>query len=133
MYAIVTAESELATEGKKIYQRSGVWVWRAKLTEAEGRTIFVGGLPYEADNVDVKRYFGWYGNCAVDIKWPRGFGFVHYADTAAAAACLRDKGTHFICGSEVDVKPYERRLTTGADEWRTPRKNFARKSEPHTL
>ena len=55
--------------------------------DAEGRKIFIGGLPFDADNRMIEDDFGKYGEIEDiylptdrDTGKPRGFGFVTYKD-----------------------------------------------------
>eukprot|EP00966_Prymnesium_polylepis_P064714 1501250-Prymnesium_polylepis.1 len=55
--------------------------------DAEGRKIFVGGLPFEADEGMIREDFGKFGEVEdiylptdKETGKPRGFGFVTYKD-----------------------------------------------------
>jgi len=72
------------------------------------RKIFVGGLSHKSTTQTLCEYFQHYGTIvdAVVLRWPdgrsRGFGYVTFADVAAASATL--EVAHKIFGGEVDVK-----------------------------
>lgn len=62
--------------------------------DAEGRKVFVGGIPYGVDHQDIRSDFGRYGEIE-DVYLPtdretgklRGFGFVTFRDTIGAEEC----------------------------------------------
>lgn len=72
------------------------------------RKIFVGGLGHKLSTQGLRDHFSKYGTIvdAVVLRWPdgrsRGFGYVTFADLAAASAAIRE--SHEIGGREVDVK-----------------------------
>lgn len=72
------------------------------------RKIFVGGLAHKTTTQNLRDYFGHYGSIvdAVVLRWPdgrsRGFGYVTFAETAAASLALKE--SHQVGGREVDVK-----------------------------
>lgn len=72
------------------------------------RKIFIGGLAHKTTTQHLRDSFGRFGSIvdAVVLRWPdgrsRGFGYVTFADSSAAAAVLRE--THTLSGRDVDVK-----------------------------
>ena len=68
-----------------------------RVDDAEGRKIFVGGLPFEVDKEALSSDFGKFGEIE-DIYLPteretgrlRGFGFVTYRDGRDAEDAARD-------------------------------------------
>mmetsp|Transcript_39555 Transcript_39555/g.93125 ORF Transcript_39555/g.93125 Transcript_39555/m.93125 type:complete len:439 (+) Transcript_39555:92-1408(+) len=76
--------------------------------QSHPRKIFVGGLAHKTTTQHLREYFTTYGSIvdAVVLRWPdgrsRGFGYVTFATTEAAAVALG--GSHQIGGRDVDVK-----------------------------
>jgi len=72
------------------------------------RKIFIGGLTHKTTTQHLRDKFGRFGSIvdAVVLRWPdgrsRGFGYVTFADSSAAASVLKE--THSLSGREVDVK-----------------------------
>merc|ERR1719281_1124745 len=72
------------------------------------RKVFVGGLAHKTTTQHLRDHFGRFGSIvdAVVLRWPdgrsRGFGYVTFADSVAAASVLKE--THSLSGREVDVK-----------------------------
>lgn len=72
------------------------------------RKVFVGGLAHKTTTQHLCDHFGRFGSIvdAVVLRWPdgrsRGFGYVTYSDSVAAASVLQE--THALSGREVDVK-----------------------------
>jgi len=72
------------------------------------RKIFIGGLAHKTTTQHLRDHFGRFGSIvdSVVLRWPdgrsRGFGYVTFADSSAAAGVLKE--THSLSGREVDVK-----------------------------
>jgi len=72
------------------------------------RKIFIGGLAHKTTTQHLRDHFGRFGSIvdAVVLRWPdgrsRGFGYVTFADSPAAASVLKE--THSMSGRDVDVK-----------------------------
>jgi len=73
--------------------------------------IFVGGLGQEMTQERFDEYFSLYGELVDSVVMTdkasgrsRGFGFVKYADEAAAEKVMQDFGSHSIDGHSVEVK-----------------------------
>lgn len=69
--------------------------------------IFVRGLPWEMTEADLQELFGQYGDIQElkiitdrDTGKSRGFGFVNYANQAAAEAAIKQ-----LNGSELKFRP----------------------------
>jgi len=73
------------------------------------RKVFIGGLAHTTTTQHLRDNFGRFGSIvdAVVLRWPdgrsRGFGYVTFADSSAAASVLKE--THSLSGREVEVKP----------------------------
>ncbi|KAK4538310.1 hypothetical protein CDCA_CDCA17G4335 [Cyanidium caldarium] len=75
--------------------------------------LFVGGLPGACNDRELRAYFEPYGTVSEahvmydhQTGHSRGFGFVTFADEAAAAQVLAEPpGYHLILGKRVEVKP----------------------------
>jgi RNA-binding protein Musashi len=73
-----------------------------------GKKIFVGRLPQEETNEDLRHYFGRFGRI-LDVYIPkdpkrsghRGFGFVTFAEEGVADRVSRR--SHEICGQQVAI------------------------------
>jgi len=79
------------------------------------RKLFVGGLPQEAQDDDIKEYFGTYGEIeSVNLKTDsmtgrsRGFAFVVFKDSSSLDACVAVEA-HVIKGKKVACKKAEAR------------------------
>lgn len=72
------------------------------------RKIFIGGLAHKTTTQHLRDHFQRFGSIvdAVVLRWPdgrsRGFGYVTFADSDAAASVLQEQ--HALSGREVDVK-----------------------------
>jgi len=72
------------------------------------RKIFIGGLAHKTTTQHLRDHFGRFGTIvdAVVLRWPdgrsRGFGYVTFADSSAAASVLKE--SHSMSGRDVDVK-----------------------------
>jgi len=72
------------------------------------RKIFIGGLAHKTTTQHLRDHFGRFGPIvdAVVLRWPdgrsRGFGYVTFADSHAAAGVLKEN--HQLSGRDVDVK-----------------------------
>jgi len=76
----------------------------------DDRKLFVGGLPQDAKDTDIKEHFGQYGEIeSVNLKTDattgrsRGFAFVVFVDEAGVNAAVA-VATHNIKGKDVAVK-----------------------------
>ena len=65
--------------------------------DADGRKIFVGGLPFSADEHAIREDFGKFGEIEdvylprdKELDRPRGFGFVTYKDARDAEDAAKD-------------------------------------------
>lgn len=83
------------------------------------KSIYVGNLPYDASEDDIRELFGQYGNVDSvrmmtdrDTGRPRGFGFVTMPDDDADAAIRALDGKPFG-GRNLRVNPAEERQTGG--------------------
>jgi len=72
------------------------------------RKVFIGGLAHKTTTQHIRDHFGRFGNIvdAVVLRWPdgrsRGFGYVTFADSSAAASVLQE--SHSLSGRDVEVK-----------------------------
>ena len=74
----------------------------------DGRKFFVGGLPHACGDGELRAHFQRFGRVTSCIVMrrdgrSRGFGFVTYADEAAARDCART-AKHVILDKVVDAK-----------------------------
>ena len=118
---------------------------RSKDADHDGRKLFLGGLPFEANEEDIRTDFGKFGEIE-DIQFPndggrhKGFAFITFRDPADASDASKEyhqreyKGAREI-SARIVVPRSER---TGADgggrpgDWTCPRCSanvFASKSE----
>ena len=65
--------------------------------DGDGRKIFVGGLPFSADEHSIREDFGKFGEIEdlylprdKELDRPRGFGFVTYKDPRDAEDAAKD-------------------------------------------
>jgi RNA recognition motif-containing protein len=75
--------------------------------------LFIGGLPFETTEEDIKEYFSRFGDIVyvqiiVDRETgrPRGFGFVSFENDESVYSVLEER-THVICGKVVEVNHAE--------------------------
>eukprot|EP00186_Timspurckia_oligopyrenoides_P003595 CAMPEP_0182447504 /NCGR_PEP_ID=MMETSP1172-20130603/16833_1 /TAXON_ID=708627 /ORGANISM="Timspurckia oligopyrenoides, Strain CCMP3278" /LENGTH=483 /DNA_ID=CAMNT_0024643965 /DNA_START=148 /DNA_END=1596 /DNA_ORIENTATION=- len=104
----IGAESELSMEGER-----SVSVPQVPLN----RKLFVGGLPLDCTEMDLREYFKTYGSVThaqimIDPQTTRsrGFAFISFRDAEEASEVLRVsemKPYHVIRGKKVDVKRAE--------------------------
>jgi len=74
--------------------------------------LFVGGLPYQLEEADFRKYFEFYG-AVVDAKIvmnnrtgkPKGFGFIEFAEAESRTKALADGPNPQIAGKQVEIKP----------------------------
>jgi squid-like protein len=85
------------------------------LAPEDERKLFVGGLPQEAKDTDIKEYFGTFGEIDnVNLKTDpqtgrsRGFAFVVFKEPASLNAASADE-SHVIKGKKVTCKKAEAR------------------------
>jgi len=81
----------------------------------EDRKLFIGGLPQEANDADLKDYFGTFGEIeTLSLKTDpisgrsRGFAFIIYKEAAAITAATANE-SHVIKGKKVTCKKAEGR------------------------
>lgn len=79
----------------------------------DDRKLFVGGLPQEAKDLDIKEYFGQYGEIDnINLKTDphtgrsRGFAFIVFKDTEGLNAASAQEA-HVIKGKKVTCKKAE--------------------------
>lgn len=84
-------------------EKSGFGLVASKRVDPSRRTCFVGNLPYEVEEGDVKELFGAYGavsrvNLPLDRETnkPRGIAFVEFAHAADAHAACALSGEDFL-------------------------------------
>lgn len=77
---------------------------------APGAKLFLGGLSWDTNEEKLKEYFSKYGEVQDVVvmkdkitRRPRGFGFITFADPAAAQAACAEP--HTIDGRQIDAKP----------------------------
>ncbi|PNH12873.1 RNA-binding protein Musashi 2 [Tetrabaena socialis] len=77
---------------------------------APGAKLFLGGLSWDTTEEKLKEYFSKYGEVQDVVvmkdrltRRPRGFGFITFADPAAAQAACAEQ--HNIDGRQIDAKP----------------------------
>jgi len=82
-------------------------------TGEDDRKLFVGGLPQEAKDTDIKEYFGQYGDIDnINLKTDphtgrsRGFAFIVFKDTDGLTAASAQEA-HVIKGKKVTCKKAE--------------------------
>lgn len=82
-----------------------------KVNDEKSRKVFIGGLPHDITQDQLKEYFGKYGYiktcriiCKHDSRVSRGFGFVIYADQNAVDQVIKHRDEHYINGKWVDCK-----------------------------
>jgi squid-like protein len=85
------------------------------MTPEEDRKLFIGGLPQEASDADLKEYFSTFGEIeTLSLKTDpisgrsRGFAFIIYKDSASIAGATENE-SHVIKGKKVTCKKAEGR------------------------
>jgi len=85
----------------------------APTVSEDDRKLFVGGLPQEAKDTDIKEYFGQYGEIDnINLKTDphtgrsRGFAFIVFKDTEGLASASEQEA-HVIKGKKVTCKKAE--------------------------
>merc|ERR550534_3009555 len=78
--------------------------------ESTKNEIFVGGLPQDIPEADVRVYFeGWGPILKLEHKQGKGFAFVTFEDEVTVQAILDNHASHEINGKWVDCKRAENR------------------------
>ena len=83
--------------------------------DAEGRKVFLGGLPFEAKEDDIRQDFAKFGDIE-DVHLPqdgtgrhKGFAFVTFSDARDASDAAKDKHGLPYMGREISVRVVEPR------------------------
>ena len=78
--------------------------------DSEGRKLFIGGLPFEAKQDEIRRTFGKFGDVE-DVNLPldhsgrhKGFCFVTYRDSADCADAAKENHQRDFMGREISAK-----------------------------
>jgi len=87
----------------------------ANVVHEDDRKLFVGALPQEAKDTDIKEYFGTYGEIEnINLKMDpmtgrsRGFAFIVFKELAGIEAALKQTA-HVVKGKKVTCKKAEAR------------------------
>ncbi|KAK1399971.1 Zinc finger CCCH domain-containing protein 25 [Heracleum sosnowskyi] len=97
------------------------------MTIADGNSVYVGGLPYDANEDSIRKAFDLYGRvCAVKIVNDRGvggkcYGFVTFTNPRSAEDAIKDMNGRTIDGRPVkvsEVKNRNGRSNLGRDSFR---------------
>jgi len=79
-------------------------------TAADSAQIFVGGLAPDTTEEIVKEYFSKWGEVTrMEMKIPKGFGFVTFSSTEAVDSIMANHASHQINGKFIDCKKAENR------------------------
>lgn len=97
-----------ASTGKPARRRASMADSATLEEQCHQKKIFVGGLAHKTTTQNIRDHFVKYGEIvdAVVLRWPdgrsRGFGYITFAEVAAATAALRV--AHKVNSRDVDVK-----------------------------
>merc|ERR1711962_1319278 len=110
--------------GNAVYATSIYWVLSicgkmsaetGNVVHEDDRKLFVGALPQEAKDTDIKEYFGGFGDIEnINLKMDpmtgrsRGFAFIVFKDLAGIDAALKQTA-HVVKGKKVTCKKAEAR------------------------
>lgn len=82
----------------------------AQTREKGGRVVFIGNIPYGVSEEQIMEIFGRVGNVVSfrlvhdkETGKPKGFGFLEYTDTDAAASAVRNLNSFQLQGRELKV------------------------------
>lgn len=82
-------------------------------TAADSAQIFVGGIAPDATEETLKEYFSKWGEVTrMEMKIPKGFGFVTFSSTEAVDQIMANHSSHQINGKFIDCKQAENRRST---------------------
>ncbi len=86
-----------------------------------GRRLYVGNLPFSADENQVRELFGQNERSVTEVKLitdrdtgrPRGFGFVEMGSQEDADGAIRDLNGHSVDGRDLTVNEARERTQGG--------------------
>jgi RNA recognition motif-containing protein len=86
-----------------------------------GRRLYVGNLPFSADEQQVRELFGQNERTVTEVKLitdrdtgrPRGFGFVEMGSQQDAEGAIRDLNGHSLDGRDLTVNEAKERTQGG--------------------
>ena len=86
-----------------------------------GKRLYVGNLPFSADENQIRELFGQNGREVTEVKLitdrdtgrPRGFGFVEMASQADAEGAVSELNGHSLEGRDLTVNEARERTSSG--------------------
>jgi len=86
-----------------------------------GKRLYVGNLPFSADENTIRELFGQNGREVTEVKLitdrdtgrPRGFGFVEMASQADAEGAVSELNGHSLEGRDLTVNEARERTSSG--------------------
>ena len=86
-----------------------------------GKRLYVGNLPFSADESQIRELFGQNGREVTEVKLitdrdtgrPRGFGFVEMASQADAEGAISELNGHSLEGRDLTVNEARERTSSG--------------------